>query len=140
MAITSRHELSALDRDARTAVCSLCGPVDVYRMHKGNGTYGFTCGPGQRVRVYTARQARRDRVQLAKRPYLVHRVGRCERCGRVPLMEAALSVHHIDGDRTNGRTDNLQTLCLTCHAEVHALLRAQEDAELDLLAAGEVAQ
>jgi 5-methylcytosine-specific restriction endonuclease McrA len=73
------------------------------------------------------REARRAGVQLGKRPYLAHRAARCERCGHVPLLDRVLSVHHVNGDHHDNRPENLRTLCLNCHAEVHGLLVAQAD-------------
>lgn len=41
--------------------------------------------------------------------------GYCERCLTVPTDKTLLDVDHIDGDRSNNQTNNLQTLCKTCH-------------------------
>ena len=89
--------------------------------------HGFMCGPGQRARMLRQREARRAGVQLVKRPYLAHRAGSCERCGHTPLFDRCLSVHHKNGDHRDNRPENLQTFCLNCHAEVHALQVAQAD-------------
>ncbi len=42
----------------------------------------------------------------------------CQRCGynRCP---SALQVHHIDRDRKNNTTKNLEVVCRNCHAEEH---------------------
>lgn len=42
----------------------------------------------------------------------------CECCGLTEWMKRpiALEIHHIDGDRLNNNLDNLQLLCLNCHA------------------------
>jgi hypothetical protein len=69
----------------------------------------------------------RHLARISDRPYLAYRGTSCARCRCEPLWEAALSVHHRDQDRENNVPENLQTLCLTCHAEVHAQLRFQED-------------
>lgn len=39
----------------------------------------------------------------------------CEHCGFVPVHHCQLDVDHIDGDRMNNSTANLQTLCANCH-------------------------
>jgi len=44
--------------------------------------------------------------------------GQCEVCGYDKVSEI-LQVHHIDGNRTNNSSDNLQILCPTCHCEIH---------------------
>lgn len=40
---------------------------------------------------------------------------KCNRCG-YEEHERMLDVHHKDGDRSNGRIDNLEVLCVWCHA------------------------
>ncbi len=40
----------------------------------------------------------------------------CQKCG-ISKEIAALEVDHIDGNRSNNREDNLQTLCTKCHIE-----------------------
>jgi hypothetical protein len=44
-----------------------------------------------------------------------HRGPECEGCGR----DGRLHVHHVDGDMTNLRAENLQTLCVSCHKFLH---------------------
>jgi 5-methylcytosine-specific restriction protein A len=39
----------------------------------------------------------------------------CERCEGVGLTQVATEVHHVDGDATNCRAENLQSLCRRCH-------------------------
>ncbi|WP_243299139.1 HNH endonuclease signature motif containing protein [Bacillus litorisediminis] len=39
----------------------------------------------------------------------------CEKCGFVAEYPCQLDIDHIDGDRTNGDSSNLQTLCANCH-------------------------
>jgi hypothetical protein len=40
---------------------------------------------------------------------------RCVRCG-YDIEESMLDVHHMDGDRSNNKIDNLMVLCVWCHA------------------------
>lgn len=117
------HLLSQVDPDTLRGQCAECGPVQVYRRTRG----GYLCAPAQRERMAAYRAVGGDRAsRIAERPHLAFRGNACERCGHVPLFDAALCVHHVDFDHANNDPANLKTLCLTCHAEVHALARAQE--------------
>lgn len=40
---------------------------------------------------------------------------KCERCHFIPEDKVQLDVDHIDGDRSNNESSNLQTLCANCH-------------------------
>lgn len=44
---------------------------------------------------------------------------KCECCGLTEWngLPIPLELHHIDGNRTNHRLDNIQILCLNCHAQ-----------------------
>lgn len=44
---------------------------------------------------------------------------KCERCGNSEWngLPIPLQIHHIDGNHYNNRIDNLQILCLNCHAQ-----------------------
>lgn len=39
----------------------------------------------------------------------------CEICGGKKMLAA----HHMDKDRTNNLPENIQTLCVICHAKLH---------------------
>ena len=47
--------------------------------------------------------------------YRKHKKDICEFCGFVPVHPCQLDVDHIDGNRTNSKSSNLQTLCANCH-------------------------
>ena len=47
-----------------------------------------------------------------------HRKPACESCG----LEHRLHVHHVNGEITDLRMENLQTLCTHCHNFWHAML------------------
>ena len=63
----------------------------------------------------------KDGIKKAVRNYLFNKYNNsCQLCGwnqvnqytgRVPLQ-----IHHIDGDCTNNKEDNLQLLCPNCHS------------------------
>lgn len=39
----------------------------------------------------------------------------CDKCGFVPIDKCQLDVDHINGDHSDNRIENLQTLCANCH-------------------------
>jgi 5-methylcytosine-specific restriction endonuclease McrA len=47
--------------------------------------------------------------------YALHKKDKCERCGFVPEHDCQLDVDHINGDHSDNRPKNLQTLCANCH-------------------------
>jgi transposase-like protein len=55
------------------------------------------------------------RMKLADVPLV------CADCGAGEIVKARsnLYVHHIDGDRSNNRIDNLVVLCCSCHRKRH---------------------
>ena len=55
----------------------------------------------------------------ARRKFISERGNKCEECGLETWREkpAALEVHHLDGNQINSQYDNLQVLCLQCHAQ-----------------------
>jgi hypothetical protein len=63
---------------------------------------------------------RRYRTQCYKCIYqsrLATKLGYCEKCGTVPEKKKDLHLDHIDGDRSNNKPSNLQTLCVNCHKD-----------------------
>jgi len=43
----------------------------------------------------------------------------CERCSRTDAFGLELHRHHIDRDRTNNTSENLEILCASCHTIEH---------------------
>lgn len=60
-----------------------------------------------------------------RRRVLRRRPNRCVRCGyrQDPKM---LDVHHIDGDRTNNKPNNLEIVCVWCHALITRCVAAHK--------------
>jgi 5-methylcytosine-specific restriction endonuclease McrA len=123
------HVLSGIDPEARTATCSICGPVRVvYKRHRDQ----YRCITPVRAQRRKQREAARKRIPRtppkprspaqrqrdAERWSYRHIKGdRCEKCGWVPVHPCQLEIDHIvprSAGGTNHR-DNLQTLCANCH-------------------------
>jgi len=100
------HSLSEIDEQARTGICSVCGPTKIKLRDKKrknlNGRYKCKAvyKKSQRKLLY---------------PYSVHKKDYCQQCGFNPVHISQLDVDHIDGDRWNNDPFNLQTLCANCH-------------------------
>jgi len=64
--------------------------------------------------------SQRCRIEGSKRKAAVRARGRCHRCGwkKIP---AILVIHHIDRNKRNGASDNLELLCWNCHMADHFL-------------------
>lgn len=68
-------------------------------------------------------QQLKDWSSYAKSKYfrkhlLKERDFKCESCNRKTWnkKQIPLEIHHVDGDRTNNKLDNLKVLCCNCHA------------------------
>lgn len=46
--------------------------------------------------------------------------GRCERCDHPSLYRRYLTVHHLDGNKSNNHPANLAALCQSCYLHVQA--------------------
>lgn len=78
------------------------------QQHKGNGLYRAHCAQCHRERYGLPRSGNR-------RKYRKYMKDICERCGFVPEHRCQLDVDHINGDHSDNREENLQTLCANCH-------------------------
>lgn len=73
----------------------------------GKGRYRAYCSQCHRTRYGMRRKG--------NSPYLRFRKDHCERCGFIPEHICQLDVDHINGDHSDNREENLQTLCANCH-------------------------
>lgn len=137
-----RHRLSAIEGDARQAVCKTCGSVKIWK-----STTGWQCSqtPAGTIRIWVHRlltidPAARSGICEECGPVRIWRDGgpkwkcsvgarrlidqthyrrylkpTCERCGFVPEDLCQLDINHRDGHHTNESPANLETLCANCH-------------------------
>lgn len=85
------HSLSEIDTEARTAVCSSCGPVRI-----DNRSPGWRCSAAKRPLHQRAMRRKRLRRRVAIALYKTL-VG-CERCGFNNHNPALLHIHHPEND------------------------------------------
>jgi 5-methylcytosine-specific restriction protein A len=60
-----------------------------------------------------------SRTWRAVREMKLRRSPLCEECERQGKTTAAQLVHHRDRDETNSASENLLSLCTSCHEEIH---------------------
>jgi 5-methylcytosine-specific restriction endonuclease McrA len=53
---------------------------------------------------------------------------KCEKCGIIDWMgeRIVIELHHINGDPTDNRLDNIQLLCPNCHSQTHNYCKREE--------------
>lgn len=95
-----KHRLSDRDIPNRTATCKECGPT-------------LLVPTGQDAPMDTPRAWRCK--ASSQKPHRKHLKDSCERCGFIPERLCQLDVHHLNGDHSDNRPENLQTLCANCH-------------------------
>ena len=88
-------------------------------INKGGSHHRALCGCGN----LTMNKGKDSKgiTRYASKCYTCSKTGRrekkayCEICNFVALDPVQLDVDHIDGDRSNNESSNLQTLCANCH-------------------------
>jgi len=122
------HELSEINYETKTGVCSVCGPVRV----KLKGKYGRACWNQvyAGVKRYRARSAAyRAQKKAAKKTEKGREWNKekhrklvkmtCERCGFQAKSMAQMDGHHKDGNHFNNEPSNVESLCACCHRLEH---------------------
>lgn len=101
------HRLSDKNFDEMTAVCAKDGPVNIK-------VYGNT----YRCEVaYLDHQGAMKRERKGTQGYAWKslKTDTCATCGFVAVDKVQMDLDHINGDRTDHRPENSQTLCSNCH-------------------------
>ena len=90
-----------------TAICRICGPTELRkRSPRPNGKPRYVCARGLK------RWPNRSSAYYAYRRV---KADRCSRCGFVADDPCQLDVNHKNGDHSDNRPENLETLCANCH-------------------------
>lgn len=97
------HKLVDKDFVAKTATCAVDGQVKIK-------VYGNTW----RCEVAYHQYQRRLRIERTGTP-LDLKTDTCVACGFVAEDLIQMDLDHINGDRTDHRPENMQTLCSNCH-------------------------
>lgn len=113
-------------------VVSIAGLLTKLNLKKAGGNYAHMKKTLQRLNIdcshWTGQAWNKDQqlkdwsnyshVKHLKKHLIILRTNKCENCKLTNWLdiEIPLEVHHIDFDRTNNNLDNLQLLCLNCHA------------------------
>lgn len=124
------HHLSEVDRETKTAICSVCGPVKIKL--KSNGGRACWNKVYEGVKRYRAKSEayRTNKAKLRKlykeetgyKPrdsYRKHVKMVCESCGYKAPHPSLMDGHHKDGNRKNNDGPNIASLCPICHRIAH---------------------
>lgn len=105
------HRVTVLDPEARTGICSVCGPVRLRRRvrAKRGGSVEWSCG--RKHSSYSLKILSPHRLLMGDE---------CAICDYQPIHPSQLDVHHIDGNHSNNDPWNVATLCANCHRLLHA--------------------
>ncbi len=68
---------------------------------------------------WAARRGQHPGVSNRMARLLKRQHGRCQACGLVFTPPALIEIHHLDGDHSNNRYDNLAAIHRHCHDQIH---------------------
>lgn len=71
---------------------------------------------GRKDKRFCCRECKKKNL---RHPHRKHKGTLCTLCGFVPIHICQLDVHHINGDHSDNRPENLTTLCANCHRLAH---------------------
>lgn len=111
------HRLSNVDLTARTAICSICGPVKIKA--KGRGTRTCYNKFRENKRAWYKTDGGKTYVRRHAVSYRKFVKPVCEICGFKAFDVCLMDGHHKDGNRKNNSVDNIQSLCPMCHRMLH---------------------
>jgi hypothetical protein len=99
-----------------TSDCKNCGTAFQYRYSQKNGIYCSNQCQGEHVVKKRAKKGTDYRSRgLRKLVLRIHGL-KCSACDW-DFKAHHLEIHHKDGDNTNNELENLEPLCLLCHAD-----------------------
>lgn len=78
------------------------------------GTYRPLCGRCE-IERYGMQERHKESKKKCRTPYTKSKGDFCILCGFIPVHSCQLDVDHINGDHSDHREENLQTLCSNCH-------------------------
>ena len=102
----------------KTQKCPTCG--DSFSLPKSliSSSRGKYCSNGCRILGWKQKRLEAQAPGSYQKNGWEGRERKCYECGYQKHPEI-LVIHHKDGNRKNGKLDNLIPLCPTCHAEAH---------------------
>lgn len=120
LGIKPRNHISAALPQVRLNTCVICGTVFRPMGRKDRKTCSKDCNSKLMTEIQSGdkcstwkggrSQGYYQKVRRELKPDV------CEVCG---VTDARLDTHHIDRDRTNNTLENIQVLCVQCHAKRH---------------------
>lgn len=120
------HKLTFVNKECRTAVCSICGPCKI-RLKQDKPVCWTRVKESNRRRNAKKWTERREAKKAWKlenalpsgNDYRRFAKPVCEKCGFQSADPCQIDVHHKDRNRKNGHISNLISLCANCHRLEH---------------------
>lgn len=130
MDLTIKHTLTNVDKEAKTGICSVCGPVKVRFKKKGRVCWNRMMEGKRRWMKTEGAKAMRRKYRRGKKrpePYSKYVKLVCEACGYKAPHRSLMDGHHKDGNRKNNSESNIQSLCPICHRIEHMPIKLREE-------------